>query len=985
MLIILPYCHKDVHIVEPLLDWIDELGGCTNHKLLLCAEGRVSPDQRLQIENKAKQVFGHVQVMTAMAEVDGWPEGANYMFRSCTSAAAYMPGLKFFFWMEPDAIPLKEGWADQLEKEFILCKKPFMGDRVQVADVPLHMSGCGFYPNPLYNFAGEAYRAAEVAFDMAGKDQIVPRAHFTKLIEHAWKHPSFTDLEELTTQIRPEAVLFHASKDGSLIKLLRERKNLTAGRPPETGDRANGISARAENLSAAPLTAAPESKLTLDTPKLPSEGGGGQDFTTDIFIRTFEGDYKWLEYCLKSIDKFCSGFRQVFICSPQNPPDWMLARTKQVLGGVPTYWKVINEECEDHYLSQQITKLYADVFLDYQPDYILHVDSDNVFQQPTTPNDLMTNGKVDWYYTPYHKDPEANWKCWKKTTEKFMSDTVDNEFMRRFPIMIPRWLYPRLREFVHLKHGMIISQYIRNQPLHEFSEYNALGAYAFKFHQDKFNWIDTETVELPKPFARQFWSWGGLSPEVLKEIEEIFNGERQGKLETMVSSPQAQAAFTEKIEQTKKASVVSEVQSESKLREMWSENEPSLSSSQTRSEKTRSNQDGESGLLVSSDSERNQKMPSLMPSMSQGGTYPSTPETVRIQQKTLAAVPEGIKELPSGIWIIKDDTHIGKWVEQQERLDHDQNLLPFILPYIKEGDTVVDAGAFIGDHTIAYLRAVGHMGLVYAIEPNPIAMQCLQHNLSLNGSAGYRLQTFQVALGREQRSDIALNFEENNFGAAWIEDRGLLDTLGQKRFPYYVPMMPMDFFNWNPNFVKLDVEGCEVLALEGMKKTIERCHPILVIEVNYEALKRQGYHAGEIYEFLESRGYKQKILQENCSRTSPMYDLFCLPPKLPGVGVAVTASTAKEQYVMDGPLLSPPVTTLGGTGVQGEPVTSSVSACIEHSSKPLFDMLSNIQALKAFAETDRNHRIRVMLNLSHAGLTPRWPKKKKKHKKAKQT
>ena len=59
---------------------------------------------------------------------------------------------------------------------------------------------------------------------MAARHQIVPQCHFTKLIEHAWKHPSFTDLNELETQIRNEAVLFHSSKDGSLIKIAAAKR-----------------------------------------------------------------------------------------------------------------------------------------------------------------------------------------------------------------------------------------------------------------------------------------------------------------------------------------------------------------------------------------------------------------------------------------------------------------------------------------------------------------------------------------------------------------------------------------------------------------------------------------------------------------------------------------------------------------------------------------------------------------------------------------
>ena len=35
----------------------------------------------------------------------------------------------------------------------------------------------------------------------------------------------------------------------------------------------------------------------------------------DIFIKTYHKDFIWLEYCIKSIKKFCKGFRDVVIVS----------------------------------------------------------------------------------------------------------------------------------------------------------------------------------------------------------------------------------------------------------------------------------------------------------------------------------------------------------------------------------------------------------------------------------------------------------------------------------------------------------------------------------------------------------------------------------------------------------------------------------------------------------------------------------------------
>lgn len=831
MIVVYPFSVIDQQLALKNAQWFNELGGCKGHEVLVMHDRRCTTGVVNAIQTEMSMAFDKVYMLPCPAEIDGWPEGANYFFRLAANRLDTKPHTPYFMWMEPDAIPLKAGWLDSIVHEFESVAKPmgkfFMGDRVEVEEIPLHMSGIGIYSLPLHARAGEAYRASETAWDMAAKDQIVPNAHFTKLIEHAWKHPTFTSVSELESQIRPEAVLFHSSKDGSLITLLQSKQG---GKP----------NPRLEASSEVPTEKEPDKPGSPSLTLRPN-------VTCDIFIRTYEGDYTWMKYCLASIDKYCTGFRRVMVVSPSNPPPWMISRK----GVVPLEWKVMPDESEDGYLAQQIAKLYADVILDYQPDYILHVDSDVIFHSPCSPGNFLSKDKVVWYYTPYSEIETP----WQPIMEKFMTFMQPNEFMRRFPIMVPRWLYPKVREFCHRIHGVIISDYIRNQPLRAFSEFNALGCFAYFYHKEMFEWVNTIAPALghmPEPIAKQFHSWGGITPEIQSEIDGYLSGtpEVSGNAPTPV-----------------------------------------------------------------------------------GGGFTDVPE-----------IPAGIKELPSGIWVIENDTHVSKWIEQEQRLDHDQNTLPFIIPLLKEGDVVIDAGAFVGDHTIAYLRKVGPTGTVHAFEPNPLAMKCLKHNLSNceNGGHSYSLCTYEVALGDKSVNDLPLSGNNFNYGGAY---------LGEHMPVAKVSMMRLDDLNLNPDFIKLDIEGCEVKALIGMQETLRRCNPVMVIEVNEVALGRQGHTVGQLFAQLESHGYKWTIMQENCCATSPMYDIIC-------------RSVTKSPEVENG------AGALSRCASAPPPVTSP---------RPIFDMLSAVAFLKNFADTDQNHRLRVMVNLSKAGLTPRHPKKKKKH------
>lgn len=67
-----------------------------------------------------------------------------------------------------------------------------------------------------------------------------------------------------------------------------------------------------------------------------------------------------------------------------------------------------------------------------------------------------------------------------------------------------------------------------------------------------------------------------------------------------------------------------------------------------------------------------------------------------------------------------------------------------------------------------------------------------------------------------------------------------------------VKVLPLDTFNFNPAFVKIDVEGFEHEVLEGMQETIKRFKPIFMIEFNELNIK-------PVLKLLNNFGYKPFI------------------------------------------------------------------------------------------------------------------------------
>lgn len=210
--------------------------------------------------------------------------------------------------------------------------------------------------------------------------------------------------------------------------------------------------------------------------------------------------------------------------------------------------------------------------------------------------------------------------------------------------------------------------------------------------------------------------------------------------------------------------------------------------------------------------------------------------------------------------IIESDTHISKWVEQSGRLDHDQSMLPLLNKYVQRGFTVIDIGAYIGDHTEYYANRVGKTGKVYAFEPNPPAFECLKHNMAkhpqvscLNFGASDSPHTIGIAL-------------DPNVGASHAVQGDAIKCVG-------LDSLELD----ECQFIKMDCEGMELKALIGAQKTISKCRPVMLLEINRGALVRQGVTADDVFQWLEANEYSYRNVYEGQSLLGEQLDILCLP------------------------------------------------------------------------------------------------------------
>jgi hypothetical protein len=139
---------------------------------------------------------------------------------------------------------------------------------------------------------------------------------------------------------------------------------------------------------------------------------------------------------------------------------------------------------------------------------------------------------------------------------------------------------------------------------------------------------------------------------------------------------------------------------------------------------------------------------------------------------------------------------------------YEMGMLEAIRQEAKSG-TYLDVGANIGNHTL-YFEKFCNSDRVIAFEPLGQALGPLKQTRKFN----------------------QLSFEIHETG---LSDRsGIVETLIGRR-TYSIPVMPLDDLGLdNVSIVKIDIEGMESLALQGMLRTLERCKPILFLEAHDE-------------------------------------------------------------------------------------------------------------------------------------------------------
>jgi len=212
------------------------------------------------------------------------------------------------------------------------------------------------------------------------------------------------------------------------------------------------------------------------------------------------------------------------------------------------------------------------------------------------------------------------------------------------------------------------------------------------------------------------------------------------------------------------------------------------------------------------------------------------------------------------LFIIKKWHYLRKLKKMREEDEEDLEMLK---NFLHEGDHVLDIGANIGIYTRFLSLFVGASGKVYSFEPVHETYHFLENNIKkLNLQ---NVTPLNIALsdysGKVLMEVPRYDKAGDNYYEAKIISR---PSENLKSFEVNCTTLDQLFkkYNFNPSFIKCDVEGFEWNVFKCAENILKKTEPVLLIEINQDLNNPDG-KTKSLLGFLKINKYSIYIKNNN--------------------------------------------------------------------------------------------------------------------------
>jgi FkbM family methyltransferase len=169
---------------------------------------------------------------------------------------------------------------------------------------------------------------------------------------------------------------------------------------------------------------------------------------------------------------------------------------------------------------------------------------------------------------------------------------------------------------------------------------------------------------------------------------------------------------------------------------------------------------------------------------------------------------------------------------------------------------IFDIGANVGYYSLHWAPHMATGGQIHAFEPVPSTFAWLSRNIAVNHFDGV-IRANNIGLGAAPQTMPIFVPELTGSGAASFRDLHPDETSCEVE----VNLETLDrYFSASGlnrlDLIKVDVEGAELLVLQGGRETIAKHRPLIFMELLRKWSKPFGYHPNDVLRLLGEIGYR---------------------------------------------------------------------------------------------------------------------------------
>lgn len=197
----------------------------------------------------------------------------------------------------------------------------------------------------------------------------------------------------------------------------------------------------------------------------------------------------------------------------------------------------------------------------------------------------------------------------------------------------------------------------------------------------------------------------------------------------------------------------------------------------------------------------------------------------------------------------------------------------FFKKSIKKDWTIVDIGANLGYYSLLAARLTGPTGRVFAFEPDQENFRLLKENIQANQYKN--IEALPLAVSNKSGDTFFYTSSENS------GDHRIYDT-GEDRATTKVKTIALDDFFQDDHidFIKMDIQGAEPLAIQGMDRILRNNpHIIILTEFWPEGLRQCGTTPTHFLDTMKAYGFSLAYIDDASgtvkTSTAPELETIC--------------------------------------------------------------------------------------------------------------